>query len=115
MRLTFASLLAIAAPLFPTTLKAQTAAFRPHTSILFAPLALTPGPSDTLNLPKTYAREGALIGGIPGLLLGAVAGRMVCQAGEDCTSSTISGALTGAVVFGITGALIGGAIEKPVP
>ena len=115
MRLTFASLLAIAAPLFPTTLNAQTAAFRPHASVLFEPPALTPDSSDTLNLPRTHAKEGALIGGGLGILLGAVSGQMICEAGEHCTSSTIGGALTGAMVFGITGALIGGAIEKPVP
>jgi len=114
MRLTLASLLALAVPLVPATLKAQVASFRPRPSILFRPPAPAPSPSDTLNLPRTYAMEGALIGGIPGLLLGAAVGRGICEAGEECTASTISGALTGAVVFGITGALIGGSIERPV-
>ncbi len=115
MRLTFTSLLAIAAPFVPATLKAQTAAFRPRPSILFQPPAPAPGPADTLNLPKTHAKEGALIGGSLGLLLGAAVGRGICEVGEECTSSKISGALAGAMAFGITGALIGGAIEKQVP
>lgn len=98
-----------------TPLGAQQPSLRPRPSSLFQRSPAVPATTDTLNLPKTHAMEGALIGGGLGLLLGAAAGRGICAAGEDCTSSTIGGALTGLMVFGITGALIGGAIEKPVP
>src|SRR6478735_4331678 len=99
----FPLLATLVLPLVPATLRAQTAAFRPHTSILFRPPVPAARAADTLNLPKTHAREGALIGGSLGLLLGAAVGRGICEAGEECTSSTIGGALTGAMVFGITG------------
>jgi hypothetical protein len=118
MRLTFASLLAVAA-LVPATARAQVAAFRPRPSSLFAPPPAALPAADTLDLPSTYWREGALIAGIPGFFFGGYAGNGLCgmdESGEsDCTLAMLGGAVMGAVVFGVTGAMIGGMIEKPVP
>jgi len=48
---------------------AQTAQLRPVSFVLFRPPAVA-APSDTLHLPKTYWKEGALIVGIPSAIFG---------------------------------------------
>jgi hypothetical protein len=72
--------------------------------------------TDTLHLPRTYWKEGALMVGIPSAIFGAALGSGMCgmddSVGKDCT---LSGLAFGAVLGGvgaITGTLIGGQIGK---
>jgi hypothetical protein len=68
---------------------------------------------------RTTARDGALVGGFAGAVLGglAVGGLMhaLCENGSDCSGETAQGALVGAGLFGTAGAgagaLIGLAIK----
>jgi hypothetical protein len=96
-------------------LAAQSASLRPAASSLFRSSEAA-APTDTLHLPRTYWKEGALIVGIPSAIFGAALGSGMCgmeeSIGKNCT---LSGLAFGAVLGGvgaITGALIGGQIEK---
>ncbi|MBW8772055.1 MAG: hypothetical protein JF590_01980, partial [Gemmatimonadetes bacterium] len=89
---------------------------RPASSALFR--QPPPGASsDTLHLPRTYARRGALIVGIPSAIFGAAAGIGLCHLNDsaqqkDCTLSALGfGAFLGGI-GALTGALIGGQFER---
>jgi len=101
----------------PGTAMAQASHMRPAPSPLFRAAPPQGASADTLNLPKTYAKEGALIGGIPMLVIGGVVGRGLCGMDEssdppNCALAAVGGALVGATIGAITGALIGGSIER---
>jgi len=98
---------------------------RPVPSVLFSsparmPLGIAAAnvPADTLerDIRPTHWKEGAFVGGLlgggGGGLLSAALCRSSEQAGKDCTGSTVSGFLVGALVLGLPGALIGGQIPK---
>jgi hypothetical protein len=89
-----------------------------------------PGPLSTLRLIQpadsierdirpTYWKEGALVGGLIGLAGGALLGVVVCaqsdEVGNSCTGSAAAGALGGALILAIPGALIGGQMHKGEP
>jgi len=101
-------------------LAGQASAFRPHPSPLYS-VALTEAAlpaADTLNLPKTYWKEGALMVGIPTAMLGAYGGYGLCGMDEssdppNCALAAVGGALVGGLIGATTGALIGGLFLKP--
>ena len=68
------------------------------------------------QLPPTYWKEGALIGGALGALGGALLGHAVCEtsdeSGKSCTGSLFLGGVLGAAILAIPGALIGGQFPK---
>jgi hypothetical protein len=117
------ALLLLLSTLGSTSLSAQGHLSGPVPSILFddglrGHSLAAPWVSDT-NVPTshpTYWKEGALIGGLLGLVGGALLGHEFCGVSEDpnasCTAWTIGGALGGAVLLGFPGALIGGAFPK---
>jgi hypothetical protein len=71
---------------------------------------------DSLRAARpTYWKEGAVAGGLLGLVAGALLVHHLCGLDEStrsCTGSTLLGAGLGAVVLGVPGALIGGQIRK---
>ncbi|MEO6068230.1 MAG: hypothetical protein ABJB33_03565 [Gemmatimonadota bacterium] len=102
----------------PPAATAQTSPFRPSASVLFARPAVNTAWADTLNLPRTYWIEGAVITGIPSAVFGGMLGYGFCgydsgSAGENCVLQAIGGALLLGVAGAIPGALIGGLFEKP--
>ena len=102
----------------PPAATAQTSPFRASASVLFARPAVNTAWADTLNLPRTYWIEGAVITGIPSAVFGGMLGSGFCgndsgSAGENCVLKAISGALVFGIAGAIPGALIGGLFEKP--
>jgi hypothetical protein len=102
---------------------AQAAPQGPAASILFAATPhspLRPGSweradSVARDIQPTHWKEGALIGGVLGGVGGALLGAWVCgmsESSDGCTGTAVAGGLGGALVVGITGALIGGQISK---
>ncbi len=103
---------------------AQTSVAGPQPSLLWsrserAPLhatsALAPSDSVPRNIQPTYWKEGALIGGVAGGFAGAVLSAAFCENSEtagSCAGTTVGGALVGAVLLGVPGALIGGQFPK---
>jgi hypothetical protein len=65
----------------------------------------------------TYWKRGAAIGGAVGALSGILLGRTICGLSEDpelsCTGTVLVGAIGGALLLAIPGALIGGQFHKP--
>jgi hypothetical protein len=98
----------------------------PHAaaSVLFSAAARGPlhpaglgEPRDSVrNIQPTYWKEGALVGGGVGAVGGLLLGLAVCGLSEDpnssCTGTAIAGALGGALLLAIPGALIGGQFHK---
>ncbi len=81
------------------------------------PLRSTLAPADSVprNIPPTYWKEGALIGGLTGAVALAVLVTAFCEDSEtadSCGGTTVGGALVGAVLLGVPGALIGGQFPK---
>jgi hypothetical protein len=78
------------------------------------------GPTLADSVPKkirpTYWKEGALIGGAVGALLGAAAGYGLCEGGDGttkhCAGALVLGGVFGAALVAIPGALIGGQVSK---
>ena len=68
------------------------------------------------DIRPTYWKEGALIGGLIGIAGGAVVGLVACsysdEVGKSCIGSAALGALGGALVLAVPGALIGGQMHK---
>lgn len=68
------------------------------------------------QIKPTHWKEGALVGGVLGALGGAILGKAICTQSEQpdkhCTGSLLIGAVLGAVILGIPGALIGGQFPK---
>jgi uncharacterized membrane protein YeaQ/YmgE (transglycosylase-associated protein family) len=64
----------------------------------------------------TYWKKGAIIGGAVGALGGFLLGRALCdlseEQGHSCTGTLLVGAVGGALVIAIPGALIGGQFHK---
>ena len=95
---------------------AQTAPIRPASSALFRPAAVV-ARSDTLHLPKTYWKEGALIVGIPSAIFGGALGIGLCHYSEtpgekNCILPALGLAAFMGGLGAITGALIGGQFER---
>jgi hypothetical protein len=70
---------------------------------------------DSVSLPRTYATEGAILGGTVLGIASFVLGYVICNDLTDdgnCLSDGIRVGALMAVVGGITGALIGGGVEK---
>jgi hypothetical protein len=95
----------------------------PGPSQLFAPRPAFPAEArpDTVvkEIPPTHWKRGLLIGGaVGGAALGFL-GYALChdlrETQESCLGPTLGGAAIGAVMGGITGALIGGAFRKNAP
>jgi hypothetical protein len=117
MKLTACSLSGLTLLLAPAVVEGQSSAFRPHASVLFEVAPPLPAAVDTLNLPKTYWKEGALIGGIPMLVFGGLAGRELCETSEsadppNCALATFGTALIFGAMGGVAGAMVGGLFEK---
>jgi uncharacterized membrane protein YeaQ/YmgE (transglycosylase-associated protein family) len=102
---------------------AQTRLSGPAASVLFdtghrdRALSLPWEVPDTAKvIQPTHWKEGALIGGVLGLIPGALLGHAICENSEDpdanCTVWTILGGLGGAILLGFPGALIGGQFPK---
>ncbi len=80
--------------------------------------SLVPLPDSVHRYPRTYWKDGLLVGGVLGGLLGGALGAAVCGFGEtesNCTGSTIGGAVMFGASVGAVGALIGGLFPKPPP
>ena len=103
----------------PAALAAQS----PSASILFAsrpqgPLRAGLTTADTLQpMPiGTYAKEGAIAGGLLGALGGGFLAEVACGLSEDpdqsCTGSFVIGGVLGAAFGALPGALIGGLFPK---
>jgi len=102
----------------------QLAVRGPAASILFSgatpsPLdidaLLQPGDSIERDIRPTHWKEGALVGGLVGAVGGILLGRFVCgldESNRSCTGYTVGGAVGGAALLAITGALIGGQFPK---
>ena len=96
-------------------LAAQQASLRPHPSSLFvAPATVA---ADSLHLPPTYWKEGALIGGVPMAVLGGLAFHGLCEWNDEsgdanCAAAAAGGALFSGILGAIVGALIGGQFHK---
>lgn len=103
--------------LVPRTAAAQAAQLRPAPSELFRPMSGSASP-DTLNLPKTYWKEGAVMGGAIVGVQGARFGYWGCRdtdsggTGKNCGLSSIGGFVGGFLLGAIPGMLIGGLFEK---
>ncbi len=109
-------LVAALATLLPAAASAQQPRVRPSASVLFRPAPVAAA-SDTLHLPRTYWKEGALIVGIPSALFGGAVGVGLCGLNESGNDSSCVGAPIGMAIFfgalgAITGALIGGQFNK---
>ena len=101
---------------------AQSSALGPAPSILFRAGRSVPqfqvevADTNTPSSHPTYWKEGALIGGVVGAAVGVLVFHDLCSTSDDadknCTLMSVGGALTGALVLGIPGALIGGAFPK---
>lgn len=68
------------------------------------------------DIRPTHWKEGALVGGLIGLVGGALLGAALCEnseeANKNCSGSTVGGGLIFGLVLAIPGALIGGQIPK---
>jgi hypothetical protein len=95
---------------------AQTRISGPAPSVLFATASLEASDTVKAQIQPTYWKEGMLIGGIAGAIGGGFLGYGFCQDSEDpdanCGLATVLGAVGGAVLLGIPGALIGGQFPK---
>ena len=88
--------------------------YRPASAITPAPAT---APDDSLRqLRPTYWKEGALVGGVLGLVGGALVGHRLCGLAEEstkhCTGSLVVGGVVGAALLAVPGALIGGQFSK---
>ena len=93
--------------LIPTVASSQATPPRPAASVLFRPVA-DAATSDTLHLPRTYWKEGALIGGIPAALFGLLyVGPEFCRFSEDPDYNCTLGTLASGILLGATGAFVG--------
>lgn len=95
----------------------------PATSVVFArhargPLQRTLAPADTLRPVSigTYAKEGAIAGGLLGAVGVGLLAEVGCGLSEDttknCTGSFLIGGAIGAALGALPGALIGGLFPK---
>ena len=119
-----AALLVFSLVALPVPLSAQLPLPRPAPSMLFGygPVngvkSWATEPSDSLRqqIRPTYWKEGALIGGALGAVLGAAAGYGLCEAGDEatkhCTGNLVLGGVFGAALVAIPGALLGGQFSK---
>jgi hypothetical protein len=109
----------------PAIGSSQVQAWGPAPSILFSsidgealPAARVGASLDSVRrqIRPTYWKEGALIGGGIGVLLGAWLGHGLCglsdEFGKNCTGSLVVGGMVGAVLLAIPGALVGGQFPK---
>ena len=110
----------------PAALPAQSSlppAPGPAASMLFAarpqgPLRAGLTPADTLRPISigTYAKEGAIAGGLAGAVAGGFLAELGCGLSEDrnksCTGSFLIGGVIGAALGALPGALIGGLFPK---
>jgi hypothetical protein len=102
-------------PLAPTRGPAPSMVFgvRAH-----GPLRGTLAPADTLRPVSigTYAKEGAIAGGLLGAVGGGLLAEVACGLSEDpnknCTGSFLIGGVLGAPFGALPGALIGGLFPK---
>jgi hypothetical protein len=95
---------------------AQTRISGPAPSLLFDTAHWQVSDSVKAQIKPTYWKEGMLIGGIAGAAGGGFLGYAFCQDSEDpdanCALSSVLGALGGALLLAIPGALIGGQFPK---
>lgn len=103
--------------LIPAPAIAQRPLVRPSASLLFRPTEATGAPADTLNVSRTYWKEGALIVGIPSAIFGGALGSGLCgmdesSSGKNCALSALAFGVVLGGVGAITGALIGGQFER---
>ena len=100
-------LVAALATLVPAEASAQHPLVRPSASVLFRPAPVAAA-SDSLHLPRTYWKEGALIGGIPAALFGLLyVGPEFCRFSEDPDYNCTLGTLASGILLGATGAFVG--------
>ncbi len=95
---------------------AQVSLPRPAPSSLFRAPMTSPA-TDTLHLPRTYWKEGALIVGIPSAIFGGALGIGLCHfsdtpGGKNCTLPALGMAAFIGGLGAITGALIGGQFDR---
>lgn len=82
------------------------------------PLDRTLAAVDTLRPVSigTYAKEGAIVGGVLGAVAGGLFAEVACGLSEDpnktCTGSFLIGGLIGGALVALPGALIGGLFPK---
>ena len=100
----------------PAALAAQRPALRPRPSVLYSlPAAPT---TDTIGGPRTYWKEGALLGGVPLGIAGYLLFSGLCEqddsagGGRHCGTQGLGGAALGFLIGAIPGALIGGQFHK---
>ena len=100
----------------PAALAAQRPALRPRPSVLYS-LPAAPAP-DTIGGPRTYWKEGALLGGIPLGIAGYLLFSGLCDqddsagGGRNCGAKGLGGAALGFLIGAVPGALIGGQFHK---
>jgi hypothetical protein len=118
--------LCLLAPLLgtPTALVAQAASVPlegPAPSLLFGartdgPLRAAWAPDSVHRWKPTYAKEGAIVGGVLGAIAGGLFGQFVCELSEDpnmsCTRTVLLGIIGGAPAGALPGALVGGLFPK---
>ena len=110
----------------PTPGVSQTRVLGPAPSALFAAapgVAVRMARSGELRdttarfIRPTYWKKGAAIGGAVGALSGILLGHTICGLSDDpglsCTGTVLAGAIGGALLLAIPGALIGGQFHKP--
>lgn len=115
--------LIVALAVTATPVAAQQLIAGPRASEVWAPsgapsarLASAAAIPDTIRSRPTHWREGALVGGITGALVGAWFVGSLCansDVAQDCTGATLGGAVVLGAAAGTLGALIGGLFPKP--
>ncbi len=108
-------ILAVALPASPALAQSPVTSlrFQPYPAYLGrGPTRVPPMTADSdsvgKQLPKTYWKEGALIGGGAAGILGGFMGYGFCGMSETSHSSCALQALGGAVIVGMMGAVLGG-------
>jgi hypothetical protein len=99
---------------FAAQASAQVAELRPAPSVLFRAEPTPEAQVDSLNIPPTYWKEGALVGGAILGVTGAVLMHGLCgmDGPDNCGGALIGGAILGFFLGAIPGALIGGQFPK---
>jgi hypothetical protein len=99
----------------PSMASAQVAGLRPSPSVLFTTAPLSPVDSDSLNLPRTHWKEGAILLGGFGTVAGVLIGVGFCGYDGASTANCPRDTALTALLLGLSGATIGALIGGQFP